>query len=185
MALLAIMAFAIVSLCKTSAFRHAQYCVGMKIVELIADIPYKSQRNVAQVDSCERKAVDSCRMLATFLKHNPSVLRDRAAMRSLVEMLGADEWHVTDRRGIIEYSSVDSLLGYDMKSSPQSDQFMPAVVNPSFAYIQNPCRRGVDGLCFVYIGVSRLDSPGIVQIGYRMEAYNNRSLRNLSVVNAK
>lgn len=178
-----LMAILIVGLCKTSAFRQAEDYVGLRIVEAIADMPIASSKSSIALDACELKAVNSCRMLADSVKRNPSILRDTAAISSLVAMFGADELHIINRSGIIEYSNVDSLLGYDMKSSPQSDKFMPAVLNPSFEYVQEPCRRGADGLCFVYVGVSRMDTPGIVQIGYRMEQhYCNSSSRALSAL---
>ena len=65
--------------------------------------------------------------------------------------------------------TMESYIGYDFASDSQSEAFLPAIMNKNFKLAQDPLPKGIGGEIFQYAGVARLDSPGIVQIGYKPE----------------
>lgn len=115
--------------------------------------------------------------LAMMIKENPAILNDNDKLDDIRKKLDVDEIHVSDADGILIASlaytpatgGVKSYRGYDMKSSEQSAEFMPACKDPGFSLVQQPQHNGVLNILFQYAGTARLDAPGIVQIGYRPE----------------
>lgn len=68
---------------------------------------------------------------------------------------GVAEIHVTDEKGILAWSSVSAVVGYDFGSSAQSVVFLTALEDKAFALAQDPQPGGVDGGLMQYIGVAR------------------------------
>ena len=128
-------------------------------------------------------ALAKTRALAMMIKENPAILNDNNKLDDIRKKLDVDEVHVSDANGILLASlayapatgGVKSYRGYDMKSSAQSAEFMPACTDPEFALVQRPQRNGVLKILFQYAGIARLDAPGIVQIGYRPERIEEAS----------
>lgn len=113
--------------------------------------------------------ITKARLIAQLVaKDNNMLAADNLAR--LASDIGADEIHVADEKGILRWSSVPSVIGYDMTSSPQSKEFMALITDKTKAIVQEPQPRGVDKALFQYIGVPRMDAPGIVQIGIKPEA---------------
>ncbi len=86
-------------------------------------------------------------------------------INGLVESLGVPEIHVTDGNGVIQWSNVEDFIGFDFQSSEQTRPFLEGLENDDFQLSQEPQLRGTDGSMFKYVGVSRKEKPGIVQIG--------------------
>ena len=86
-------------------------------------------------------------------------------MIKLTKDLGIDEIHIIDGNGIVRYGSVPSSYNFDFSTTEQTKQFLDIISDKVRFLIQDPQSRGEDGALFQYIGVKRLDSPGIVQLG--------------------
>ena len=69
----------------------------------------------------------------------------------------------------VSFNKSLNYRGYDMNSQAQSAAFMPALTNKKFELVQPPQLNGSFKILFQYVGVARIDKPGIVQIGYRPE----------------
>jgi signal transduction histidine kinase len=93
-------------------------------------------------------------------------------MQEQAQLLSVDELYITDAQGIVIATNNIATMGYDFKSSPQSNVFLEGVNNPDFELIQESQPRGADGLLFQYIGVGRKDKPGIVQVGVSVSTIN-------------
>ncbi|TVR68934.1 MAG: methyl-accepting chemotaxis protein [Spirochaetaceae bacterium] len=106
------------------------------------------------------------RLLAAHIARHPPALEPEA-MIALAEQTGIPEIHVSDSAGILVTGNVPDFFGYSFDSEAQSAAFMPAITDPRFSLAQEPTPRGVDAELFQYIGVARVDEPGIVQIGLR------------------
>lgn len=79
--------------------------------------------------------------------------------------INVSEIHVMDEKGVIKWTTEDSVRGFDFNTSDQTKPFLEALTNKNFALAQDPEPRGVDEVLFQYIGVARQDKTGIVQIG--------------------
>ncbi len=88
-------------------------------------------------------------------------------LQRLMRILNVDELDVIDAKGIITASSVAKYVGYDMHSAEQSAEFMAILEDPGQEIVQEPRSIGFDsGVKMQYAGVARLDTKGVVQIGY-------------------
>lgn len=109
--------------------------------------------------------LEKARTLAYIIQLNPQSIESTESLNSLMESINIDEIHVTDEKGIITWTTVDKFKGFDFASSDQSKAFIPALTDKNFQLVQEPTERGADKVLFQYVGVARLDKPGIVQIG--------------------
>lgn len=116
-------------------------------------------------ESLKEEYLSKTRMFSKMISLDPTILDDKAELESIRQQLGVDELHVTDEKGIILWSTVDVYLGFDFASTDQTKPFVPILTDSSFELAQDPTPNGAAGILFQYIGVSRYDKPGIVQIG--------------------
>lgn len=102
--------------------------------------------------------------ISELIKQNKVVL-ELENMKYLCKQLGVSEIHVTDENGVLIAGSEKDFWGFDFKTTDQTKPFMEIIKTPGMSMVQEPTPRGADNVLFQYIGVSRLDEPGIVQIG--------------------
>lgn len=105
------------------------------------------------------------RAFAMIIQGNPEVLESQGELNGMMKRLNVDELHVTDEKGVIRWSTVPDYIGFDMSSSGQAAEFMPAITDKSFELAQPPQPNSTRGILYQYVGVARYDKPGIVQIG--------------------
>lgn len=86
-------------------------------------------------------------------------------MTKLAKELHVAEIHVIDENGILTHGNVQAFYGFDFKSSEQTKPFMKIMQDKNYTLAQEPMIRGTDKSLFQYIGVARIDKPGIIQIG--------------------
>ena len=118
-------------------------------------------------------ALAKTRAFALLIASDPSILHNKEKLDAVRKKLDVDELHVSDEKGVLQWSvSFNKSLnyrGYDMNSQEQSAAFMPALTDKKFELVQEPQVSGSYKILFQYVGVARIDKPGIVQIGYRPE----------------
>jgi methyl-accepting chemotaxis protein len=102
--------------------------------------------------------------VAEALKDVPENKLSSEAIR-LTQKLGVKEIHITDSKGVIRWGSVPDFFGFDFNTSEQAKPFLEALTNDDFTLAQEPQERGSDKTLFQYIGVARIGTPGIIQIG--------------------
>jgi methyl-accepting chemotaxis protein len=97
-----------------------------------------------------------------------------------------DDLFITDSDGCVVYSKDPKLVNWRFPEYPkaQAYEFRKLIGLKDGVVCQKPLRRSVDNLIFKYIGVSRLDTPGIVQVGFSIDSINHLKLNlgGLSVV---
>ena len=110
---------------------------------------------------------------ALLIASDPTILENTEKLDEIRKKLDVDELHVSDEKGVLQWSvSFNKSLnyrGYDMNSQAQSAAFIPALTDKKFELVQPPQQNGSFKILFQYVGVARIDKPGIVQIGYRPE----------------
>lgn len=145
-------------------------------LEGVAKRVYDTEHNLRTVTAMDNAAaLAKARSLAQLVKAEPQVLRNSARLRELCRTLDVDELYVSDSNGVLIAALPDAYRGKNMNDTEQSRPFMAAITNRNFELIQDPQAKGIqlegkeDRRLFRYVGVARLDSPGIVQIGQRIE----------------
>lgn len=105
------------------------------------------------------------RMFSQIVSQAPETLEDSDKLEQIRRQMGVDELHVTDENGIILWSTVPEYLGFDFNSSDQTMPFLRILTDSKYELAQEPTPNGAEGKLFQYIGVSRYDTAGIVQVG--------------------
>lgn len=109
------------------------------------------------------------RAFADMLAADPSISHDMDKLNEVKERLMVNELHIIDDDGIITSSTIETYIGFDMKSGEQSNAFMVIAKDPSIEIVQEPQVNVAEGVVMQYIGVARNDAPGLVQVGVRPE----------------
>lgn len=118
------------------------------------------------------KNITIAKAIAELIKENPNLL-SYDNMVSLAKTFNIDEIHVTNEKGVLTYGNVKDFYNFDFNTSDQTKPFLKILQDKNYTLAQEPSERGADKKLFQYIGVSRVDKPGIVQIGVQPEVLEN------------
>lgn len=99
------------------------------------------------------------------------------ALKAMALKANIDEYNITDENGVIIYSNIPENIGFALSNIPgtQTYPFYEILTNPSKIVTQKTTVRDRDKQEMKYVGVSRTDSLGVVQVG--MSAYTVKNLR--------
>ncbi len=143
---------------------------GMAKLEDVKEKLAGNEENIRKLtENLSEDNLAKTRAFADMIAASPSILNDTAELNRIKERLKVNELHVIDEDGIITESTIDSYVGFDMKSGEQSNAFMEIVEDPSIEIAQEPQVNVAEGVVMQYIGVARKDAPGLVQVGVRPE----------------
>lgn len=148
------------------AYKNAEKLIYLKIDDVIKQVQINCNSLIEIRRESDSNALAKVRSLAKMIQMNPAILQDSEQIESIRNLLAVDEIHVSDHKGILIAGTEKSYIGYDFGSDRQSAAFMPAIKNKHFELAQDPQPKGINKEIFQYVGVARMDSPGIVQIGY-------------------
>jgi methyl-accepting chemotaxis protein len=124
----------------------------------------------------DKKALDATRQvldekhlaisksIAEMINSDRSFL-DNKKLTDLALELNISEIHIIDEYGKIAFGNVEEFIGFDFNTSEQTKPFLAGIKDKNFAMAQAPSERGTDKTLFQYVGVGRIDEPGVVQIG--------------------
>lgn len=134
----------------------------------------KSNENIKNItneakQSIDKKNVAITKSIANLIQQNPNLLSTEN-MTSLAKDLGVDEIHVINKDGILVHGNIPNFYGFDFKTTEQTKPFLSLINSNNSFFVQEPSKRGTDQKLFQYIGVSRIDEPGIIQIGIEPKA---------------
>ena len=115
-------------------------------------------------EELDKKNIALAKSVAEIIARDKSLM-STDKMIETAKKFDVSEIHITDGKGIIISSSVKEFLGFDFNTTDQTKPFLPILTDNSATLAQAPTPRGSDKVLFQYIGVSRADAPGIVQIG--------------------
>ncbi len=136
------------------------------VKEKLAD----NEETIAQLtDNLSQDSLAKTRAFADMLAVDPSIADSKEKLNTIKERLMVNELHIIDEDGIITSSTIDSYVGFDMKSGDQSNAFMVIVKDPSIELVQEPQINVAEGIVMQYIGVARTDAKGLVQVGVQPE----------------
>lgn len=131
----------------------------------------KSRENMMEItkEALNQKAKALTKSVAQIINENPEMLSTEN-MKKIADKLGVDEIHVTNENGVLIHGNIEDFLGFDFKTTEQTKPFLKILEDKNFTLAQEPTPRGTDKTLFQYIGVARVDGPGIVQIGLQPKA---------------
>ncbi|SHJ59554.1 methyl-accepting chemotaxis sensory transducer with Cache sensor [Geosporobacter subterraneus DSM 17957] len=120
-------------------------------------------------EALNEKNIKLAYSIARLIAVNTDILKTENMIK-LAQDFGVDEIHVVDKDGILVNGNKPEFYGFDFKTTEQTSPFLRAIEDKSFSLAQEPTPRGVDQVLFQYIGVARMDQPGVVQIGLEPKA---------------
>lgn len=135
-----------------------------QIDNLAQNIAMRTEIEAVTFNALDEKNLDLSKAIAEIIKSNSSML-ETINMTKLAESIGVDEIHVTNGRSVLEYGNITGFYGFDFNTSDQTLPFVGLAQSKDGRLAQAPSLRGTDNELFQYVGVSRLDEAGIVQIG--------------------
>ena len=124
------------------------------------------------LDMMNQKNIALAKALAELIAEDPDNLSNENMVR-LCELLEVSEVHVTDENGILSWGSEPTFFGLDFYTNDQTRPLTAILDDPTVVIAQEPMPRAVDGTLFQYISVTRIDQPGIVQVGVEMEVIDD------------
>ena len=133
-----------------------------------------NETNIAQLtDNLSQDNLAKTRAFADMLAADKSIAGNLNKLNEVKDRLMVNELHIIDENGIITSSTIDTYIGFDMKSGEQSNAFMVIIDDPSIEIVQEPKKNVAEGIIIQYIGVARTDAKGFVQVGVRPEVLEN------------
>lgn len=86
--------------------------------------------------------------------------------------INVDEIYITDENAVTVGSNREEALGWQFPEDPNAQAFaFRCLINENEGVVTQPIRiRDLDSVMFKFVGVSRLDQPGIVQVGLKAES---------------
>jgi hypothetical protein len=111
-----------------------------------------------------------CRLFAVLLETH-SVAMDCYQLDELAKRVGIDELYITDSDGVTVASNLTAALGWRFPDDPKAQAFaFRSLIHLQDGVVTQPITaRSLDSQMYKFVGVSRTDEPGIVQIGFRAE----------------
>lgn len=154
---------------------------------LLVEVETRIAENDRSIDELKKSLGEDylarTRAFAYMIAQKPELLESSAELERIKNMLDVDELHVTDEKGVILWGTVPDYIHFDMGAADQTAEFVPILKDKSAELAQDPQPNGTKGILFQYIGVSRQDKGGIVQIGLQPErletALENNQIGNV------
>jgi hypothetical protein len=112
-----------------------------------------------------------CRMITRMLDTKALSLESNE-LQQFAEWVGVDDIFITDSNGVTVGSNTAEAYGWRFPDDPKAQAFIfRKLINMSDGVVTQPIQaRDIDNLMYKFVGVSRTDEPGIVQIGYKAES---------------
>lgn len=112
-----------------------------------------------------------CRMLTKVLECG-AISMQAADFEQFAKWVGVDEIYITDAEGVTVGSNIAGAYGWRFPDDPKTQACaFRVLIGQKDGVVAQPIRtRDIDSQMFKFVGVSRTDQPGIVQIGFRAES---------------
>lgn len=111
-----------------------------------------------------------CRMITKLLDAKSFAL-DATSLEEFTKWVGIDEIFITDADGVTVGSNLAPAYGWRFPDDPKAQAYVfRSLINSKDGVITQSIKaRDLDDQMFKFVGVSRTDEPGIVQVGYKAE----------------
>jgi methyl-accepting chemotaxis protein len=121
-------------------------------------------------NSLNNTMTTNCRMLTKLLESG-SFSMDPEEIDRFAKWVGVDEIFITDADGVTVGSNTAFAIGWRFPDDPNAQAYVfRSLIGQKEGIITQPISiRDLDSQMYKYVGISRTDQPGIVQIGFRAE----------------
>lgn len=118
----------------------------------------------------DAEILNQVRTFAKFVELNPNILENQEELESYRKLLKADVLYAINKDGIVFASTNPDILGFDMNTSAQSQDFLPLLKDKSLEIVQNPMPMSYDNNSIMqHAGVPLKNMEGFVQVAYLPE----------------
>lgn len=99
-------------------------------------------------------------------------------INDLIDKMNISEVYITDESGKTIYSNNPMGIGFTFTDDVQSQayEFYKILEDPEARVCQELRFRDIDGKCYKFVGISRKDTRGIIQLGFDLEDITNVKL---------
>lgn len=96
---------------------------------------------------------------------------DNEYLKAFSKQTGISEFYITDEKGVTVMSNNPYGIGFKIENDPstQAYVFYDILNNPSKRVAQSMTIRDIDGKTFKFVGLSRTDKRGIIQLGLAID----------------
>lgn len=145
---------------------EARNLIGKRLEMICENIDKKNSSAEKLNNEIYSSYCSKARVVSMMLSKNPKILNDETSLEEMRVAIGADVISVTDKTGTIVYSTDLSV-----EETSALEEFLPAIENKVFseALLSDLGKSSV-----VVTGSSRLDQPGIIQIQFTLESYQQQ-----------
>jgi methyl-accepting chemotaxis protein len=114
--------------------------------------------------------VNQCQIVARILGFDHTGMTQEF-WTQLGKDVSLDTILITDADGVVTICNEPGLVNWRFEDDPKSQTypFRLLINQKNGVYCQESQPRALDHQVFKYVGISRTDQPGIVQVGYKME----------------
>lgn len=145
--------------------KTAASTASTRIEDVISKLAVNDAETQNIIDQLNGDFISKADSFAEMVALDPSILDNLDKLNEIAAMLDVDELHVTDDKGVLQWGNIPDYYGFDFAASDQAKEFMPILDDTSLKIAQDAQPNGAEGKYFQYVGVSRKDKKGIVQIG--------------------
>ncbi|MBR1945320.1 MAG: SpoIIE family protein phosphatase [Alphaproteobacteria bacterium] len=119
--------------------------------------------------------VEKARVFAMLLKNAPILLHNKNFLQDWSKDAGIEEISILGRDGIVIESFPEKFIGTDFKEYDLMHPYLPLINKKDGVYVEDLRtsynKSGSVNSLVQFVGVSRLDAPGVIQMGYSAERY--------------
>lgn len=121
--------------------------------------------------------VEKARILSLILKDIPSLMHNKKFLSEWSRTAEIKELSILGNDGVVIEAFPEEFIGTDFKKYDFLHPYLPLIGRNDGVYVEDlrtsyKQSGSVDSLV-QFVGVSRLDAPGVIQMGYSAERYEN------------
>ncbi|NLL48435.1 MAG: HAMP domain-containing protein [Firmicutes bacterium] len=144
--------------------------------EELANLVRGSHTSSGQATEVAEKMLDDQLLSASYILAHlmASGSVDQTIIADIIRSTAIDEIYITDEDGVTIFSNLEGAIGWRFPDDPaaQAYPFRALLHARDGKVTQGVTIRDIDGQLFKFVGVSRLDQPGIIQAGVSAESLN-------------
>ncbi|MCL2046846.1 MAG: methyl-accepting chemotaxis protein [Oscillospiraceae bacterium] len=159
---------------KASAEKSVSNILDSNLESLIGQIDRAVLTEKIVIDEITDKNVTLVRVFSEILKVNSDIgvldLKDVEFFKFIANLLGVTELNVANQNGVIVGSNIAENYGYSFDLTAETSRYLQIISDSSLVIVEEPRQSANSNNMYQYMGVSRADARGFVQVGFDAHA---------------